>query len=337
MKNIPLPFLRRDPPTTQYSTLIESIEYLLLESHRQRKLILPELSAFNNRSLGIFSDYSGEGSGRYFVYSVLVCGLNMSGPFGARTQEIRRRFGLGEKEIAYKDLTMGQVCRVLPDYLAAADELPGFLCTVAVDKRIRSVFAIEQDARRLLVAALDGIGLAVRKPDVAEKLLRIVHLTAYLTALLGHDGQNVFWMTDHDQICPTPNQHMQLLEAFARVLLLYQRPGTVFGKMGGATPFTKRSLETDDLLSLPDLAAGVLGDYLSKRDVVRPDEIRVKEGADNVLLWLGNAGIGLKKSCFFLQAGEGGAVQRGAIEFAAINPPSRTFVPIYVQAAIEPR
>jgi hypothetical protein len=101
--------------------------------------------------------------------------------------------------------------------------------------------------------------------------------------------------------------------------------------------FTKRSLETDDLLSLPDLAAGVLGDYLSKRDVVRPDEIGVKEGADNVLQWLGNAGIGLKKSCFFLQAGEGGAVQRGAIEFAAINPPSRTFVPIYVQAAIEPR
>jgi hypothetical protein len=69
MKNVPLPLLRRDPLSTRYSALIESIEHLLLESHRQRKLILPELSAFNNRSLGIFSDYSGEGSGRYFVYS----------------------------------------------------------------------------------------------------------------------------------------------------------------------------------------------------------------------------------------------------------------------------
>jgi hypothetical protein len=103
-------------------------------------------------------------------------------------------------------------------------------------------------------------------------------------------------------------------------------PGTEFGKMGGTAPFAKWSLEADDLLSLPDLAAGVLGYYLSKRDVVRPDEIRVKAGADNVLLWLG-----------FLQVGEGDAVQRGAIEFAPINPPPRTLVPIYVQAAIEPR
>src|SRR6202142_2526195 len=256
LKNVPLPLLRRDPPSTVYSSLIESIEHLLLESHRQKKLLLPELSAFNNQSLGVFSDYSGEGSGRYFVYSVLVCGFNMRASFEARMAEIRPRFGLGTKEIAHKDLNMGQLLRALPDCLAAADDLPGFLCTVAIDKQIGSVFGTEEDTPRRLVAVLEDAGLGVRKPDVAEKLLRIVHLAAYLTALLGHNGQNVFWMTDHDAICPTPAQHLHLLETFGRVLPIYQKPASRFAKIGGATPFPERSVEMNDLLSLADLAAG---------------------------------------------------------------------------------
>ncbi|MGB6385016.1 MAG: hypothetical protein WBE45_02555 [Terriglobales bacterium] len=329
MKKVPLPLLNRNPPS-MYSSLIESVEYLLLESHRKRKLILPELGAFKNRSLGIFSDYSGEGSGRYFVYSVLVCGFNMRESFNKRMAKVRPEFGLGAKEIAYKNLNKGQMCLALPDYLAAADQLPGFLCTVAIDKRIRSVFGVEQDVRRRLVAVLRDAELSVRKPDVAEKLLRVVHLAAYLTALLGRDGQNVFWMTDNDAICPTPLQHKQLLDFFfGRVLPLYQRPGSQFDRMGGATPFPERSVEMNDLLSLPDLAAGTLGDYLSKRDVLGPDKILVKEGTDKIMLWLGKPGIGLKKSCFFLRKGAGDSIERGVVEFSPVNPASGVFIPIY--------
>ncbi len=243
--------------------------------------------------------------------------------------EIRPRFGLGTKEIAYKDLNMGQLLRALPDCLAAADELPGFLCTVAIDKQIGSVFGTEEDTPRRLVAVLEDAGLGARKPDVAEKLLRIVHLAAYLTALLGHNGQNVFWMTDHDAICPTPAQHLHLLETFGRVLPIYQKPASQFAKIGGATPFPERSVEMNDLLSLADLAAGTLGDYLSKKDVLSPDEIRVKEGTDKIMLWLGKPGIGLKKSCFFLRKGPDGSIARGAIEFSPVDPPSAIFVPIY--------
>ena len=263
MKGIPLPLLRRDD-NTQYSSLIESIEDLLLGSHRQRQLIFPELAAFGNQSLGVFSDYSGEGSGRYFVYSVLVCGFNMRTPFEARTAEIRRRFNLGSKEISYKDLKMGQMRRALRGYLAAADVLPGFLCTVAVDKRIESVFGTESDARRRLVTVLEGARLGMWKPGVAEKLLRVVHMAAYLVALLGRNGQRVFWMTDNDEICPTPSHHLNLLEAFSRVLSIYQRPGLQSESIGGATPFAERCIEMNDLLSLPDLAAGALGDSLQR-------------------------------------------------------------------------
>ena len=35
---------------------------------------------------------------------------------------------------------------------------------------------------------------------VVEKLMRVVHMAAYLAAL-GADGQKIFWMSDHDSIC----------------------------------------------------------------------------------------------------------------------------------------
>ncbi len=35
---------------------------------------------------------------------------------------------------------MGQLQRALPEYLDALNRIPGFLCTLAVDKRIKTVF-----------------------------------------------------------------------------------------------------------------------------------------------------------------------------------------------------
>jgi hypothetical protein len=43
---------------------------------KQGKLLLPDLSALLNRTIGIFSDYGGEdASSRYFTYSFLVCAM----------------------------------------------------------------------------------------------------------------------------------------------------------------------------------------------------------------------------------------------------------------------
>jgi len=40
----------------------------------------------------------------------------------------------------------------------------------------------------------------------------------------------------------------------------------------------------NDRLSLPDLVAGVVGDYLTKRDTQKPEDILIKEAAGDVLL-----------------------------------------------------
>ena len=99
--------LLRDHPREEYPVLTESLECLLKERDAQRKLVLPNLAAFNNDAIGIFSDYSGENSGNYMTYSVLVCGYNFISAFSDKMKVIRERYGLAQKEIGFKSFGMG--------------------------------------------------------------------------------------------------------------------------------------------------------------------------------------------------------------------------------------
>lgn len=63
-------------PRREFPVIAETLEYLLKERDAQRKLVLPNLAAFKNDAVGIFPDYSGENSGSYMTYSVLVSGYN---------------------------------------------------------------------------------------------------------------------------------------------------------------------------------------------------------------------------------------------------------------------
>jgi hypothetical protein len=96
----------------------------------------------------VFSDYGGESNGDYYVYSVLVCGYGVTGVFNTRMKSIRtEHHHLGDKEIAFKDFGMGQLLRALPDYLAALNHsVPGFLCSVVVDKKLTTLFGSPEDS-----------------------------------------------------------------------------------------------------------------------------------------------------------------------------------------------
>ena len=68
-----------------------------------------------------------------------------------------------------------------------------------------------------------------------------------------------------------------------------------FRQIGGGTTFEERHTDTLDLLSAADIAAGVLGEYMTKREVMAEDDITVKKGSDTVLQWMPVPGIGLRK------------------------------------------
>ncbi len=316
----------------QYSPLVVAIETELKKRETAGLLLLPDLSALANSTVGIFSDYGGEDRpNNYLTYSFLICAWGSLGTFWEKMKELRAACGLGAKEIAFKDFGMGVMRNALPLYLDLLNGyVPGLLCTLVVDKRIESLFG-PQD--RSTVAALsqqlEEKGVGKLKPPVAEKALRVVHAAAFLTALLGHEGQKIFWMSDHDAICPDLEAHHRLLALFHDVLGLYTE--RTFGLIGGALPFSERSTNYLDLLSAADIVAGSVGQYFTSRDKLGEQNARVREGAEKVLVWLGYDGLGLKKLCIQLCLGDDGLIRFGAIGFDPKQiPDSTTFLPIHL-------
>ncbi len=322
-----------------YTPLAHMLQEKIKQYDAANRLILPDLSVSKNETVAIFSDYSGEGAGDYHTYSILICGWNLLGAFHKRMQVIRSRHKLGTKEISFKDFRMGQLQRALPDYLAAVNNLlPGFLLTVAVHKKVASLFGpLERSTRTQVAEILGTHDLGTWKPEVAEKLLRITHLTAFLSGLLVHDGQKIFWMTDHDAIAANDTVHQNALKLFGRILPLYTKPGYKFPLLGGARPFVERSIEYMDPLSVSDIVAGSIEQFLTQRDRVAVEDIKVKEGCDKVLKWLANDGIGLKKMNLIMKLNSGGSLEAGTLVVSLTEPPpDLQLIPIYIKSTRTP-
>ncbi|OJU31264.1 MAG: hypothetical protein BGN99_17410 [Alphaproteobacteria bacterium 65-37] len=282
------------------------------------KLLLPNLSALANRTVGIFSDYGGEDStSRFFTYSFLVCAFGSLDPFKQQMGMLRATSGIGGKEIAFKDFRWGPLRRMLPDYLRLCDGyISGLLFTLVVDKTIPSLFGPgDAETVRRMTDALGETGYGAIAPRVVEKLFRILHTIAFLVALLGHSGQKIFWMTDHDAIGETPAQHRKLLAILNRVLPLYTKKQ--FSFLAGARPFMPKAFEYLDLLSLADIAAGTIAQTLTSIDTLGKENAQIKDGGDHVLRWLCNNSITLKKFTMTVKRMPSGEVGCGPIDFEA--------------------
>ncbi len=100
----------------------------MLDSEEADKLFLPDLEACGNKKIAIYSDYSGESSGKYCTYSFLACAWNGTDRFNIEMSKIRNDTGLAREEIAFKYFRRGQMQRALPKYLSLMDSLvPGLL------------------------------------------------------------------------------------------------------------------------------------------------------------------------------------------------------------------
>jgi hypothetical protein len=158
-----------------------------------------------------------------------------------------------------------------------------------------------------------------------------VHIAAFLTGLLAHDGHRLLWVTDHDSISPTPEMHEKTLKFFDIVLQSYARQGYRFPLLGGAFPFEDRHLDTLDLLSSTDIVAGALDQYLTQRASVATDDILVKQGCDQVLQWLAHDGLALKKMNVVMRPGASGVIEATTLELDLANPPKdAAVIPISV-------
>jgi hypothetical protein len=90
--------------------------------------------------------------------------------------------------------------------------------------------------------------------------------------------------------------------------------------MAARVPFAERHLDTLDLLSITDVVAGALNQYLSQGKTMPAAAISVKEGSDRVLQWLAGDGFGLKKMVVKVTEGPEGTINGGTLEFTPTIP-----------------
>lgn len=295
----------------QYLLTVRAVDSCLKSKLKKRNLALPELRNDGNKTIAIYSDYGGESKeSAFYTYSFLVCGWNHAYAFPEFMDEIREKYGLGKKEISFKDLKYGPISRSLDEYLTALHNwVPGILVTLVVDKQIKSVFG--DKIPDYVIKEISDSGFGEWKPHIIEKLMRVVHCAAYLVALLSKDGQNIYWNTDHDAIVANSIKQNNFINLFNSVLTLYTN--NKFARIGYSTPFEERNMRQIDFLSCADLAAGAVEHYFTKAK--KTNNPKIKKGADKILSWLGNDGLSLKKLTVLVTKGSDNGINVGEVVF----------------------
>lgn len=204
------------------------------------------------RRLMVLSDVAGDHpAASHRAYSFLVITpdavqrwLDVWKPIrAARLRDLRR--------ISYVRLGDRRRRGVLDPFLAASSRLDGFLVTALIDKRLQLFEgeAVPEEFRHWKRASLD-------------RLLTTTHLLSILLAGLTKAGQDVLWVSDEDAIAPNEARMWDVCEAVARVGSQYLAHD--LGHFRFATAKSDDgSRELEDLLAVPDLAAGALAELTS--------------------------------------------------------------------------
>ncbi len=307
--SIVIPVLAEKEPIIPF---IAAIERELLALRARSPDAWPDLSK-DCRTITVFSDYGGESpEATHATYTFLCVPYETLGVFFNQAQAIRERHGLVQpyKELALKDLDYGPLSRSVKDWLRLIGFFPGLLFTLHVDRRLSSIIGPNNRATLTEIAAvLKELGYGERIGHVGEKLLRIVHTVAYLAAALSVDGQRLFWMTDEDAIVANDRAYAGMQTLFCRVLNSYA-PGR-FEKVCNSKGLGPVDPQKNfyDLLGIADLIAGSIERFFLCRSGKEPRG--VKEGVNEVLVWLSDRTVPLKKLVFSVRPSSAGGIEAG--------------------------
>jgi hypothetical protein len=124
--------------------------------------------------------------------------------FDARAT-LRRRHLPDGRRMSFKSLNDRLRVAALPEFLSAANLIPGLLLVVLFDKRIGTIFAPDDETQNAESAL--GQQLSQWPARTQEKLLRICHIAALMVASLSRELQNILWVTDQDDIAANVERH----------------------------------------------------------------------------------------------------------------------------------
>lgn len=220
----------------------------------------PLLREPRGRQLFVTCDIGGSQKlQRYETYSFLVMDLDRNQSWLDLRAAFRDQFFTLHRRMAFKALNDAHRRRALEPFLRLASLVNGVLVTFAIDKAERPRIGMVDEVRNELAA--------LWKPAVADRLLWVIYLSAFLVSGLSVAGQNVMLIIDEDEVVANVSQLTKLTELFGRALSA--QGGPMMGHLRcGTAKSDDGSLALEDLISIPDLAAGAVGEFT---DALRRD------------------------------------------------------------------
>ena len=256
-------------------------------------------------SIFVFSDYGGDHKEAFFnTYSFLIVSADKLSVFERHMDELREKNGLGDKEISYKDLGYGPVKRSIKEYLDISDGcIHGLLLSVCIDKTIGSVFGPDKkSAKENLLQLCDQIGVGEYHEFKLERMYRIYVIIVLILDLTTSSAHKILWQSDNDQINEEGKRGSFSDSQQHFVRFLNEFTDKEYPLFGFAKTFSE-SCHLTDLLSLTDLAAGMVQDLLSQHYFGR--DLLVGEEKGEICKWLARKSRFLEKKCIALVKKDG--------------------------------
>lgn len=238
---------KRWPPTDDPNTL----NWQFASFEHPERIIYPDLR--DGSHLVLASDYSGEHAQPEFrVLSFLLTPISsvMSAWEPARLT-VRNRHLADGRRMSFKDLRDALRINALPSFLEAASQLNGVLVCVAIEKAYS-------------VRSKDSLPPLQHDwtPATLEKLLEICVFAGAVVDGLRGAGQNLHWITDDDAIVVNDAAQVDAMSIMGCFLHKYSEEFLQVG-LGIASKFTDDDRRAEDIVAIPDLAAGAFSETLS--------------------------------------------------------------------------
>lgn len=212
-------------------------------------------------TLIVTSDYSGHQKGSlYEVYALLITGSQGWDTWESARLELRRTFKIGSRRISFKGLNDVRKRRMVPCFLNAADQLPGLCVALVVQRSIQILF---DEKGSLDYSSPELSQYTHYDAHVFERLLRVVHFVSFFLAGLSRPDQDVLWFTDQDDIAANDQRVVELTRIWANVFGHYLQHNLRHIRCC-TTQCDNGTLQIEDLASVPDLAAGSLGEMFNR-------------------------------------------------------------------------
>lgn len=251
------------------------------------------------------SDYAGEHADPQFqVLSYLFADYNNAALWDAARVALRDGRWKDPSTMQFKKLNKDKVrMAVLPEFLDAANRINGLAVTLLIHRSIKSMFGFPDGENAATALAKEGYG--DWKPEVAEKLLRIVNFQGLFSAALTKPEHRYLWITDRDAITETPDKLARLGRIFGRVIDHYCP--WKFREFGyGTKLLDDKTHPVNDLLSIPDLIAGAALEFNDSREALGTGAEQIQEKSDIILRWAADDASPLRRLFIKISPHDGG-------------------------------